>query len=85
VQPIGPDHEVEPARVGGLERDVDAVAVVQRPDRVPEEIFDPVARGLGQDLRQLAAQDLDVPERHPGRDLAHVERDRRLPVALEQD
>ena len=86
VQPVGPDHEAEPARVGGLERDVDTVAVVvQSPDRVPEKVSDSVTRRAGQDLRQLAAQDLDVPDRHPGRDLAHVERDRRLPVALEQD
>ena len=57
--------------------------VVQRRDRVPEEVLDPVARGVVQELGEFAAEDLDVPAGDAATELVQVDRDRPLAVAVQ--
>jgi hypothetical protein len=62
VEPVGADHQVEAARCGAVERDVDAVLVLpHRDDRVVEQELGVVAGGPVEDGGQVTARELDLP------------------------
>ena len=57
VQPVGADHQVEPAGLGAVEGDADPVLVlVQGDDRVVEQELGVVPTRLVQDRREVAAR-----------------------------
>lgn len=67
VHPVRADHQVEPARGGVLEDDVDPALVLrQRGDGVTEEEFRVVTRRLVKHVGEIGSRDLDLfAHRHP--------------------
>jgi hypothetical protein len=84
VQSVGADHQVEPPRSGLLEGHVHAVAgVVDRRDRVAEDVLHVRPRRVVQKSGERAAEDLDVPVRDACVEPLDVHLERSLAIALE--
>ena len=65
MQAVCPDNKIKCLRRAVLERDVDSVlGLLERADRVAEDVLDVVPARLVDDLGQFAAHDLDVALRH---------------------
>ena len=73
VQPVGADDDVELAGGGMLERHL--AVMLDRRDRVAEQVLDVVAAGGVVDLAEVVAHDLHVPVRGGGVDLGEVDLD----------
>jgi hypothetical protein len=73
VQPVGADDDVEPASRGTFECHL--AVVVDRGDRVAEQVLDVVAPGVIVDLAEVVAHDLHVPVGGGAVDLGEVNLD----------
>ena len=79
MQPVGADHDVEPARRRTLERDL-AVGGGGC-DRVAEQVLNMVAAGVVVSLAEIVAHDFHVPVGYGADGLRDIDADR-LPRAL---